>query len=351
MGFKTLSQKRKEFLMNVLAMTVIVALIFIIFLEINALSSENYKGSLEPTGNILFTEEAGETPTEEPTPTPTEEPYFIINESGSTIEERFNPPKGYERVETEKGSFGEFLRTYPLKDYGEKALLFSGAYNDDAATLGVLRQTYEISQNQQCADTAIMLYGEYLYTNGRFSEIVFNFSSGFKCDFLSWAEGKRPVVNGRNVTWTDKTGTDGVKANDYSAENFVAYLKKVYEYANTDSLVMQYSKKSFDSLAPGDIFVATASELRKQAESISEDAVNSVSYGHAVIVADVAVNEAGEKVFLLIEGTTPATECAVVEAPDEDMVCWFRLSSDGTFVKNKKTGIKWKNTWLYSFEN
>ena len=82
---------------------------------------------------------------------------------------------------------------------------------------------------------------------------------------------------------------------------------------------------------------------------ISEEAAESVTYGHAVIVADVAVNAAGEKVFLIIEGTTPATECSVVENPDGVSVCWFKIAPDGSFVKSK-SGIKWKDSWLYSFE-
>ena len=345
MAFETLNQKNHKILFYVLIGLAILAVVLLIVLEISVLKNGGLPFNpkkAEPTPEIT------EEPTPEPTPEPTEEPWIPVNEDAMTIATRFNPPKGYTRVEVPEGSFGEYLRNYPLKPYGTKALLFSGAESDTASDLGVLAQVDPLIKNQQCADTAIMLYGEYLYGQGRFDEIVFNYSSGFRCDFVTWAKGYRDVVEGRNVRWELATDKPGVNENDYSYSNFYNYLKEVYVYANTDSLSTQFTKKSINDIQPGDIFIATASQLKAQAQLISDEAAESVTYGHAVIVADVAVNAAGEKVFLVIEGTTPATECAVVENPDGVSVCWFKIAADGSFVKSK-SGIKWKDTWLYSF--
>ena len=38
-----------------------------------------------------------------------------INQKGNSIIERFLPPEGYERVAVEEKSFGNYLRTFPLK--------------------------------------------------------------------------------------------------------------------------------------------------------------------------------------------------------------------------------------------
>ena len=157
------------------------------------------------------------------------------------------------------------------------------------------------------------------------------------------------MVNGRDVQWVLSTDREDVKENDYSYENLYKYLKEVYVYANTDSMAMQYSRKSINDVKPGDVFIATYAELKGQALLISEEAADTVSYGHALVVADMAVNSDGEKVFLLIEGTTPATECAVVENPDGVSFEWFKIAEDGTFVKSK-SGIKWKSSWLYSLD-
>lgn len=343
---ETLKEKRNKTLEFILIGMGILILVLAIVIEIVVLAKGGLKGKNntvpEPTDDVAVS-------TETPTEAPTEEPWIPVNEDGNTIETRFNPPKGYTRVPVEPGSFGEYLRKYPLKPYGTKALIYSGAESDSASTLGVFAQTDPLVKNQQCADTVMMLYGEYLYGQGRYDEIVFNFSSGFKCDFVTWAKGYRDVVNGRNVEWVLSTDKAGVTENDYSYDNFYKYLKEVYVYANTDSMSSQYSRKSIDDVKPGDVFIATYQEIKGQALLISEEVAETVSYGHAIVVADMAVNSNGEKVFLFIEGTTPATECSVVENPDGVSAEWFRIDEDGTFIKSK-SGIRWKSSWLYSLD-
>ncbi|MBP1587945.1 MAG: hypothetical protein ILO53_06055 [Clostridia bacterium] len=344
---ETLKEKRNKILEYILIGMGILILLLAIVIEIVILKKGGLSGKKD--NEPLPTQGDIAAATEAPTEAPTEEPWIPVNEEGNTIETRFNPPKGYTRVSVEPGSFGEYLRKYPLKPYGSKALIYSGAESDTASTLGVFAQADPLVKNQQCADTVMMLYGQYLYAQGRHDEIVFNFSSGFKCDFSTWAKGYRDVVNGRDVQWVLSTDREDVKENDYSYENLYKYLKEVYVYANTDSMAMQYSRKSINDVKPGDVFIATYAELKGQALLISEEAADTVSYGHALVVADMAVNSDGEKVFLLIEGTTPATECAVVENPDGVSFEWFKIAEDGTFVKSK-SGIKWKSSWLYSLD-
>lgn len=328
---------------NVIWIMCAVLLCIIIGLEFAIIAKKTEGGA--PAKNVVT---ASPTDTPEPTPEPT--PYKYVNEEGMTIESRFNPPDGYARETVEANSFGAYLRSYELKPYGEPAFYFSGAENASSAKEGVLKQRDKLVKVQQCADTTIMLRAEYLFSVGRFDEIVFNYSSGFKCDFESWAKGMRPVIasNGRDVSWVDKTSS-GAKADDYSYENLVEYLKNVYVYANTDSLVTQFAKKDAKDIEIGDIFVATATELKAQTALVSDEAAAKVTLGHAVIVADIAVNKDGEKVFLLVEGTTPATEPCVVMNPNTKMGMWFRINNEGLFQKST-TGVKWKSTWLYTFD-
>jgi len=353
MAFETLKQKRNGMLFFVLFIFAALALSLLIAFELVVLFRHDgdSNGTGGKTGLVTPTDkiEATGTPEITPVPSPTPEPWIAVNEDKNTIETRFNPPNGYTRVSVEKGSFAEYLRTYPLKPYGEKALLFSGAESDEASTLGVFKQIAPLNKNQQCADTVIMLYGEYLYSKGRIDDITFNFSSGFKCDFRTWAKGYRDKVSGNTVEWVLSTDKAGVVADDYSYDNFIRYIKEVYVYANTDSLAMQFPFVNEADLKIGDVIIGTARDLKGQAMLIGQSAADSISYGHAILIADMAVNEKGEKVYLFIEGTTPATECCVVENPDGVSCCWFKFDSNGTFVKGK-SGILWKTCWGHALE-
>ena len=57
---------------------------------------------------------------------PIKERASYINKEGETIEERYLTLEGYNRVEVEENSFGQFLRNQKLKPYGEKALYYDG---------------------------------------------------------------------------------------------------------------------------------------------------------------------------------------------------------------------------------
>lgn len=349
MGYVSVEQKRKKFKNQVLWTLCALLGIAVIILSVVLLVKTGIIGNDgKDKGDVL---KPSATATAAPTEAPTPEPYVWINETENTIAMRFNPPQGYTRVECAPGSFGEYLRNYPLKPFGEKALLFSGGNlieSESTSTVGVFKQQDQLTKNQQCADTCIMLYAEYLWENQRYDEIIFDFSSGFRCDYLTWVDGKRVEVNGNKVKWVDKAGKNGVVKGDYSYENFFTYLKWVYVYANTDSLVTQFKSRSYDDIQVGDIFVATSRQLSAAAAEVSKELADSIEYGHAIIVVDIAVNEAGEKVFMLAEGNTPSTECAVVSNPDKDMSVWFKMGADGKFEKSS-SGIKWSDEWIYTF--
>ncbi|MBQ7444664.1 MAG: hypothetical protein IJS71_01820 [Clostridia bacterium] len=352
MAFETYSNKRNKLMIGILLGVVAVVLILFIIIELIILKKGGIdtrtKTDATPTPYATVDQEATPAPTSEPTAEPTEEPWIAVNPEYNTIETRFNPPKGYTRVSVEPGSFAEFLRTYQLKPYGTKPEMFTGYINDDSSDLGVFNQQMTLVQYQQCADTAMMLYAEYLFKEGLYSEISFNFANGFKCDFEHWAEGNRVSVSGNTVKWVLSTDKAGVKAGDYSFQNLVNYLHVVYQYANTASLAQELPKANGD-LQIGDIIIGTTDQLRAQAMLIGSETASEVSYGHAIIIADMAVNEAGEKVYLFIEGTTPATECCVVENPDGVSACWYKFNADGTFVKGV-SGIVWKTEWGRKFK-
>ena len=90
-------------------------------------------------------------------------------------------------------------------------------------------------------------------------------------------------------------------------------------------------------MQPGDVFVYPARYGQ--------------TYGHAVMVVDVAVNKHGKKAFLLAEGNTPAREIHIMRNFENPIRSpWFMLDEDAdnlilSVFHYKATDLKhfWKN--------
>ncbi len=236
-----------------------------------------------------------------------------IDRHGLTIRERFLVPDGYVRVSPEEGSFAEYLQNLPLKPYGKSPRYWNGRINRNAAKAGVFDQTIPAADLQQCADSCIRLWAEYLYEKQEWDHIGFHFASGFYCDYASWIAGKRVQLVDGQAVWTT-----GGQSGDTSYETFLRYLDKIYEYANTASLQQETAAVSAEQLSIGDMFVITAAQQNTR-------------YGHAVIVVDLCVNpDSGERLYLIAEGTTPASENYILQnATGEYGGFWISLDGSG----------------------
>ncbi|MBP3392116.1 MAG: hypothetical protein J6L76_04935 [Clostridia bacterium] len=252
------------------------------------------------------------------TPTPIPEPQKPVVETGLTVLERFGVPEGFKRVSVTSGSFGDFLRKYPLKAFGSVPLLQDGTENGEAPTVGVLDQAL-ISKNQQSPDAIMWLYAEYLFEKEAYDEISFDLyiTPVFHFDYSTWLTGQRLSLVKDEVTNKDKfvwTTPEDAKPEEPSMASLRAYMIYVMMYANASSLKVQLSSAATDSLAAGDILVN----------------------GHALVIMDVCVHEeTGEKRFICAEGNTPATEMYLLQDPETESV-WLSLEEDGTFVKGDK---------------
>jgi hypothetical protein len=103
------------------------------------------------------------------------------------------------------------------------------------------------------------------------------------------------------VSWKKLAGADD------SRESFRNYLNKVFQYAGSFSLSQELVRvPDLSDIRPGDVFIQGGFP------------------GHAVIVADVSVNESGDKAFLLIQSYMPAQQVHVLVNPnDSDMSPWY----------------------------
>jgi hypothetical protein len=243
------------------------------------------------------------------------EENYTLNIDGATILERYPTPVDYTRIETEQNSFGEFLRNQSLKPYSEKALYYDGREKNSSGIYdGVLDVDIGDRDLHQCADAVMLLRAEYLYSQGLYDEISFNFVSGFKAEYKKWMQGYRIEVDGNDVSYYKSTDP----SNSY--ESFRKYMDMVMAYASTLSLDKELEGVAIDDIQIGDVFIVAGSP------------------GHGIIVMDVAVNADDEKIFLLAQSYMPAQETQVLINPTDDTISpWYSLKD-----KEKLITPQWK---------
>jgi hypothetical protein len=200
---------------------------------------------------------------------------------------RFKTPAGYTRQEVAAGSFAYWLQNLPLKPVGTKTKTYNGAIaRTDVYTAAVVDISVGKYDLQQCADAVMRLRGEYLYQQKKYKAISFNFVSGFKCDYVHYADGYR-YLNNKWVLTAKK---------DYGYNNFLKYMNLVLSYASTLSL-----EKELDPVQnPSDV-------------KIGDVFIHGGSPGHCFIVMDVIENAEHKKQFLLAQSFMPAQNIQVLQ--------------------------------------
>jgi len=231
----------------------------------------------------------------------------FINEEGSTIKTRIKPPENFMRIEVEKNSFAKYLRILNLKPHGSKVHLYNGNLkNTQNVHVAVVDMKVGNRDLQQCADAIIRFKAEYQYSQKLFEKIHFNFTNGFRADYLKWMKGYRIKVNGNNVIWVKTAEPSNVY------EDFRKYLDLVFAYAGSLSLSKEMKKVDLKEMQIGDVLIQGGSP------------------GHAVIVVDMALKlDTGEKLFLLAQSYMPAQEIHILKNPEEPGISpWYRLNQD-----------------------
>jgi hypothetical protein len=216
-----------------------------------------------------------------------------VNPKGKTIESRFMPPGGFERISVSNNSFAKYLRQLPLKPPDSKVLLYDGSIKEN---YGVYDAVVDLKIGNkdlhQCADAVMRLRAEYLYQQKLYDKIHFNFTNGFRVDYSEWIKGNRIANKGNKTYWVKSAAP----SNTY--QDFWNYMEIIFSYAGTLSLSKELQTVVIDSLKIGDIFIQGGSP------------------GHAIIVVDVAVNNrTKETVFILAQSYMPAQELQVLQNP------------------------------------
>lgn len=218
-----------------------------------------------------------------------------------TLQERIEPPSGFQRVPAEPGSFAHWLRELPMKPKGAHVKLYNGAPKfNQLAHLDVLDVDVGTRDLQQCADAIMRLRAEYLYAQNRLKDIAFNFT------------------NGKRVAFTRR-----YQKRDY--QTFRKYMNLIFAYAGTYSLERELTAVEVPDMKIGDIFIKGGFP------------------GHAILVADMVENpETGEKRFLLLQSFMPAQDIHVLRNPANPISPWYALDFGKTLVTPE---------WIFGAQN
>lgn len=222
--------------------------------------------------------------------------FFTGTAKPDNVVSRFKIPAGFQQVKISSGSFGAWLQALPLKPAGTPARTYKGNIaRTNLYTAAIVDMSIGSQDLQQCADAVIRLRGEYLYQQKSYKAITFNFTSGFKCDFVHYADGYR-YSNGYWVLKAQK---------DYSYPSFLRYMNLVFSYAGTLSLQKELKKVSDpNELKTGDVFIRGGSP------------------GHCFMVLNVAEDTRHHKKFLLAQSFMPAQNIQVLQDNGDP---WFSL--------------------------
>ena len=232
----------------------------------------------------------------------------LVNRSGNTVQERIKIPEGFERVEVDGNSYGQYLRNLPLKPHGSKVKLYNGEIKMNDVYEAVLDIDVGDRDLQQCADAVIRLRAEYLYRQGLYEKIHFNFTNGFEAGYPDWMNGGRIIVEGNKASWVKKTEY----SNEYTS--FRKYLDMVFAYAGTLSLSKEMKKVSLEDMQMGDVFLKGDSPR------------------HAVIILDMAEKRStGEKIFIIAQSYMPAQDIHILKnLQDKDLSPWYPVNFEET---------------------
>lgn len=234
---------------------------------------------------------------------------LVIDSAKSTIRTRFQAPNNYKWVSEIPNSFGGYLINFPLFPRNFPVLDFrkipvQRRYNHAA----VLKIDVGTKDLQQCADAWIRLYAEYLYSQKRFDEIGFHFTSG---QYLSWKAYEKGI---RTKEIKDRVNFIKTAKFDSSDRNFRNYLNLVFNYAGTISLNEE-----------------SQSITRNEDIQVGDFLIKPGSPGHCVIIVGVAKNNLGKRLYLLAESFMPAQDIHIIINPlNRKISPWYELDVNST---------------------
>ena len=201
-------------------------------------------------------------------------------------------PPGYHRIPAEPASFTTWLRNIPLKK-DRTVYLFDGRpkRNQDAQ-FAVLNISVGKQDLQQCADAVMRLRAEYLYSLHSYSNIDFYTEQGARLNFGQWVKTRGP-------------------------SSFSSYLTTVFTYCSTRTLEKQLLPvTNYRTISAGEVLIKGGSP------------------GHAMLVADIAEDAKGRRIYLLAQSYMPAQDIHIVNNPSDAAISpWYESNVPDTYIQ------------------
>jgi len=206
----------------------------------------------------------------------TENPFIKI--------EKIPLPAGFTREAADPETFAAYLRNIGLKP-GTTVYLYNGQpKQNQTAQFAILNISTGSTDLQQCADAVMRLRAEYLFEQKQFQQIIF--------------------YDNDKKTYPFST--------PYTRDNFDKYLARVFGMCGSASLSKQLKPVAdLSAIQPGDVLIRGGFP------------------GHAVLVMDVAVNNAAKKIYLLAQSYMPAQDIHVLINPmNAGLSPWYEVNDD-----------------------
>ena len=230
---------------------------------------------------------------------------WMAGRAARSIESAIAAPAGFSRVEVLADSFAGWLRRLPLSPEGTEVTLYDGRpLLDQSMIAAVVDIDTGTSDLQQCADAIMRLRAEFLYGRGLPGAIGFALLDGQPYPFSAYSRGVTPRQDGNAVRW------ESDRPRGASHADLRRYLDLLFGFASTRSLAKELQPVSGLSDAEiGDVFIRAGQP------------------GHAVFIADMAMNKSGQRLVLLVQGSMPARGIYVLNNTRHPTLgAWFDLA-------------------------
>lgn len=225
---------------------------------------------------------------------------YYVNASGDTIETRINLPAGYTR--TEGNIYERFIREQKVEPDGTAVHLYNGdeKYDQDSH-FAVLSTDVGEDNLQYCANAALRLRAEFLYSTNQYERIQYKTDTGLIFAYTDYRDGSRINVN------EEETYLARVAEYDDTYNGFKNYLGMLFDYSTTIALSAESTTVPIEEMRVGDIFVEAGSP------------------GSCLMVMDLCENGDGEKAFILGGSYSPAEQIHILTNPKTNSP-WFYVS-------------------------
>jgi hypothetical protein len=226
-------------------------------------------------------------------------------DSAETIQSRFPPAEGFQRVAVSPQSFAHWLRNLPLLPEGTPVKDYRGQIKvapQDTILAAVVDYNIRGKKLEQCMDIILRFWAEYLFSQQRSDEIAFYLPVNFLLKWSDWQQGFRPHHQGIQISLLKN------HAPDSSRDCFQKYLWEIFYYSNTQTAYFNYPTIKFENVQIGDFIVKRGSR------------------GHAVLIVDLAVDSNGNRIALFGQGDTPARQFYLLNYKEGQP--WFPLNPD-----------------------